>query len=97
VRAVGRRSDGPGYPAATWTIADLTDLLSQRSWSVSSATVYRPRHHLRHRQDAEAVASAQHTLEVLQNKGALTAADCVCSTSTSANFIPTWQKGGSNG
>ena len=69
-----------GYPAATWTIADLTDLLAQRSWSVSSATVYRavrdlgyvhrrPRHDLRHRQDAEAVASAQHTLEVLQKRG----------------------------
>lgn len=99
-----------GYPTATWTIADLTDFLAHRSWSVSSATVSRavhalgyvhrrPRHDLRHRQDAEAVASAQHTLEVLQKKGVLTAAGCACSTSTSVNFIPipTWQRDGSGG
>lgn len=99
-----------GYPTTTWTIADLTDLLARRGWSVSSATVQRavhalgyvhrrPRHDLQHRQDAEAVASAQHTLAVLQKKGLISAADCACSISTSVNFtpIPTWQRGGSGG
>ena len=62
-----------GYPVTTWTVADLTDLLAQRGWVVSRATVSRalqrlgyryrrPRHDLTHRQDAEAVASAKHVL-----------------------------------
>ncbi len=97
-----------GYPAATWTIADLTDLLARRGWAVSTATVYRavralgyvhrrPRHDLRHRQDAEAVASARHALGVLQKKGLISAAASGCSTSTSASCtpIPTWQRAGS--
>lgn len=99
-----------GYPTTTWTIADLTDLLARRTWLVSTATVHRavhalgydhrrPRHDLHHRQNADAVASAQHTLAVLQKKGLISAADCACSLSTSVNFtpIPTWQRGGSDG
>lgn len=99
-----------GYPTTNWTIADLTDLLARRTWEVSSATVNRavhalgyvhrrPRHDLQHRQDAEAVASAKHTLAVLQKKGVLTAAECGSSISMSVNFIPipTWQRGGSDG
>lgn len=97
-----------GYPAATWTIADLTHLLSRWGWVVSPATVHRavralgfvhrrPRHDLRHRQDAEAVASAQHALAVLQKRGLITAAESACSTSTSASStpIPTWRRAGS--
>jgi len=97
-----------GYPAATWTIADLTDLLGRRGWVVSTATVYRtvralgyvhrrPRHDLRHRQDAEAVASARHTLAVLQKKGLMTPAESGSSISTSASCtpIPTWRRAGS--
>lgn len=97
-----------GYPTATWTIADLTHLLGRRGWTVSPSTVTRavralgyvhrrPRHDLRHRQDAEAVASAQHTLEVLQKKGLITPAECGCSTlmSVSCTPIPTWQRSGS--
>lgn len=97
-----------GYPAATWTIADLTDLLGRQGWSVSAATVSRavhalgyvhrrPRHDLHHRQDAEAVASARQVLAVLQKRGPISAAASACSTSTSASStpIPTWQRAGS--
>jgi transposase len=98
-----------GYPVATWTIADLTDLLSRRGWTVSAVTVNRtvhaldyvhrrPRHDLRHRQDVEAVASAKRVLADLQKRGLIPQEDSNCSTSMNANFIPTptWQKGGSD-
>lgn len=96
-----------GYPVATWTIADLTDLLRQRGWVVAPGTVNRvvhalgyvhrrPRHDLRHRQDVEAVASAQRVLADLQKRGLIPPASSACSISTSANFtpIPTWRKAG---
>lgn len=96
-----------GYPAATWTMADLTDLLHRQGWAVSAATVNRtvhalgyvhrrPRHDLRHRQDAEAVASAQHVLATLQKRGRISAAECDSSISTNASCtpIPTWQRCG---
>lgn len=99
-----------GYPVATWTIADLTDLLARRGWSVSAVTVNRavhalgyvhrrPRHDLRHRQDAEAVASAQRVLGELQKRGLIPRAASGCSTSTSANSTPTptWQRAGNGG
>ncbi len=97
-----------GYPIAIWTVVDLTDLLARRGWTVSTATgnravhalgyVHRrPRHDLRHRQDPEAVASARHTLEVLQKRGLIPPAGSASSTSTSANCtpIPTWRRAGS--
>jgi transposase len=97
-----------GYPMATWTIADLTDLLARRGWTVSAATVNRlmhalgyvhrrPRHDLRHRQDAEAVASARHVLATLQKRGLISAAESACSISTSASCtpIPIWRRSGS--
>lgn len=111
-RAVLRQAleDDPmayGYPVTTWTMADLTDLLGQRGWIVSAATVSRtvhalgyvhrrPRHDLRHRQDAEAVASAQHVLATLQKRGRISAAESASSILTNANCtpIPTWQKAG---
>lgn len=96
-----------GYGVATWTVADLTDLLAGKGWEVHQATVdrlvhrlgyvyRRPRHDVQHRQDAEAVASAAHTLAVLHKKGLLTAAECDSCISTNAIFtlIPTWQNAG---
>jgi len=97
-----------GYPVTTWTMADLTDLLARQGWTVSAATVNRtvhalgcvhrrPRHDLRHRQDAEAVASAQHVLATRQKRGLISAAESGSSISTSANCtpIPTWRRFGS--
>lgn len=96
-----------GYPVTTWTMADLTDLLAQRGWTVSTATVNRtvhalgyvhrrPRHDLRHRQDAEAVASARHVLETLQKRGLISAVESASCISMSANStpIPTWRSSG---
>jgi len=106
-----------GYPVAVWTVADLTDLLGRTGWAVSPATVYRtlramgyryrrPRHDLRHRQDAEAVASAKHALAELQKRGLLTTPPATeaapspasgSSTWTSATCTPTptWRRSGS--
>lgn len=89
-----------GYPVTTWTIADLTDRLARKGWPVANTTVFRmlhrlgyrhrrPRHALRHRQDTEAVASATHTLAVLQKKGRITRAESASCILMSANFIPT--------
>lgn len=99
-----------GYPVATWTVADLTDLLQRRGWSVSRHTVSRalrrlgyryrrPRHDLTHRQDAEAVVSAKHALAELQERGLLPRLDSAWSTWMSATSIPipTWQRSGSDG
>lgn len=99
-----------GYPVTTWTVADLTDLLAQRGWSVSRATVSRtlqrlgyryrrPRHDLTHRQDAEAVAAAKHVLRELQKRGLLPGLDFGLSTWMNAICIPipTWQRSGSGG
>lgn len=69
----------------TGTVADVTDLLARHGDAISAVTVNRvvhaigyryrrPRHDLTHRQDAEAVAAAQHTLRELQEKGAVAGA-----------------------
>lgn len=99
-----------GYPVTTWTVADLTDLLAQRGWSVSRATVSRalqrlgyryrrPRHDLTHRQDQEAVASAQHVLRELHKRGLLPGLDSGLFTWMNAicTPTPTWQRSGSGG
>lgn len=99
-----------GYPVTTWTVADLSDLLAQRGWAVSRATVSRalqrlgyryrrPRHDLTHRQDAEAVAAAKHVLRELQKRGLLPELDFGLSTWMNAICIPipTWQRSGSGG
>ena len=99
-----------GYPVATWTIADLTDLLARHGWVVSAVTVNRavhalgyvhrrPRHDLRHRQDAEAVASAQRVLGELQKRGLIPPPDSGSSIWTSASFTPTptWRRAGNAG
>lgn len=98
-----------GYPVATWSVVDLHDLLTRRGWPISRASVYRqvhalgyvyrrPRHDLHHRQNAEAVASAQHTLRILQKRGLIPTEASACSISTSATSIPipTWHRSGND-
>lgn len=97
-----------GYPVTTWTVADLADLLAQRGWMVSRATVWRclqrmdyryrrPHHDLTHRQDAEAVTSAKQVLRELQKRGRLPGLASGLSTWMSVICIPipTWQRSGS--
>ncbi len=72
--ALQRGPQAYGWPVTTWSIRDLQELLRQhRQVEVSVYTVYRtvrglgyryrrPRHDLKHRQDAEAVASARQVL-----------------------------------
>jgi transposase len=97
-----------GYPVTTWTVADLADLLAQRGWTVSRATVSRrlaamgyryrrPRHDLTHRQDGEAVASAKHVLRELQKRGRLPGLAFGLSTWMNAicTPTPTWRRSGS--
>jgi transposase len=99
-----------GYPVTTWTVADLTDLLAQRGWVVSRATVARalqrlgyrsrrPRHDLTHRQDRAAVAAAQHVLGELHKRGLLPGLDSGLFTWMNAicTPTPTWQRSGSGG
>ena len=99
-----------GYPVTTWTVADLADLLGQRGWTVSRATVSRtlaamgyryrrPRHDLTHRQDAEAVTAAKHVLRELQKRGHLPGLASGLSTWMNVICIPTptWQRCGSGG
>ncbi len=99
-----------GYPVATWGLVDLADLLRRRC-GVGIGTealsrhlkrrgyVYRrPRHDLKHRQDAESVESAKHTLRTLQKRG-LIALETASSTWMNARStpIPSWQKCGNDG
>ena len=99
-----------GYPVTTWTVADLTDLLTQRGWPVSRATVWRrlqrlgyryrrPRHDLRHRQDPEAVAGATHVLTELQKRAAAGAGFRLiyvdeCDLHTHPHLAKVWQRRG---
>jgi transposase len=69
-----------GLPLTLWTLRDLQALLlRERSITVSVCTLHRvvhalgyryrrPRHDLRHRQDAEAVAAAKRVLDWLEKK-----------------------------
>ena len=97
-----------GYPVTTWTLTDLADLLGRHGWHVCTTTVARtlralgyryrrPRHDLTHRQDREAVASAQHVLRELQKRGVLPGLASGLSTWMNATCIPipTWQRSGS--
>lgn len=96
-----------GYATATWTLADLQDLLARKGWSVAVTTVarslhrlgytyHRPKHDLQHRQDADSVATAQQTLRILQQKGGLTAQEFAWFTVMSATCTPihTWRTAG---
>jgi transposase len=106
-----------GLPMTTWTLRDLQALLlRERSLRVSVCTLHRvvhalgyryrrPRHDLRHRQDAQAVAAAKRVLEWLQKKAYLQPddplllhpdLDPIWSTSMSARStpIPIWHRSG---
>jgi transposase len=106
-----------GLPMTTWTLRDLQALLlRERGLTVSVCTLHRvvhalgyryrrPRHDLRHRQDAQAVAAAKRVLEWLQKKAYLRPddpllqdplLDPIWSTSMSARStpIPIWHRSG---
>jgi hypothetical protein len=56
----------------------------------------RPRHDLRHRQDAEAVAAAKQVLDWLEKKALLSPDDSIWSiwTTASSTLIPRWRRSG---
>jgi transposase len=99
-----------GYPVTTWTLADLADLLGRHGWGVCTTTVARtlrtlgyryrrPRHDLTHRQDHEAVASAQHALRELQKRGLAGAGFRLisvdeCDVHTHPHLAKVWQRRG---
>jgi transposase len=102
-----------GLPVTVWSIRDLHALVQrERGITVSVDTLHRavqalgyryrrPRHDLRHRQDADAVAAAKRVLDWLQKKAYLQAddpllQDPIWSTWTSARStrIPIWQRSG---
>jgi transposase len=102
-----------GLPVTVWSIRDLQALVQrERGMAVSVDTLHRavqalgyryrrPRHDLRHRQDAEAVAAAKRVLDWLQKKAYLQPddpllQDPIWSTWTSARstLIPIWQRSG---
>jgi len=106
-QALGRSPLDAGYPVTTWTVVDLTDMLSRHGYGVCPATVNRtlhamgygyrrPRHDLTHRQDADAVASAKHALAELQKRGHLPGLGSDLSTWMNATSTPTptWQRSG---
>jgi transposase len=96
-----------GLPVTVWSVRDLRSLLARHGVDVCSATVHRalhrlgyryrrPRHDLRHRQDADAVAATRRVLDWLKKGGAEMGDQSGSCTSTSARFIPThgWQRSG---
>jgi transposase len=99
--ALQRGPEAYGWPVSTWSIRDLQALLRQeRQVEVSVYTVHRavrglgyryrrPRHDLKHRQDAEAVASAQHALAWLGKRPAPSPAPSTWSISTNAKSTDT--------
>jgi transposase len=109
--ALDRGPQAYGFPVTVWTLCDLqTLLLRERGVQVSTATLYRvvhtlgysygrPRHDLRHRQDAEAVAAAKRVLDWLQKKRLLGEDDPIWSMWTNVRFTrtPTWQRSGDAG
>lgn len=97
-----------GLLVTVWSIRDLQALLQrERGIQVSVYTLHRvvhtlgyryrrPRHDLRHRQDAEAVAAATQVLDWLEKKALLTPSDSIWSmwTNVRSTPIPTWQRSG---
>jgi transposase len=102
-----------GLPMTTWTLRDLQALLlRERAITVSVCTLHRvvhalgyryrrPRHDLRHRQDAQAVAAAKRVLEWLQKKAYLAPDDPLLLDpiwsmwmSARSTLIPRWQRSG---
>jgi transposase len=99
--ALQRGPQAYGWPVTVWSIRDLQELLRQRRQvAVSVYTVYRtvrglgyryrrPRHDLQHRQDTEAVASAQQALAWLGKGPAPTPAASTWCIWTNARSIAT--------
>lgn len=99
--ALQRGPQAYGWPMTTWSIRDLQELLRrERHVQVSVYTVYRavrglgyryrrPRHDLKHRQDAEAVASARQALAWLGKAPAPSPAPSTWSISTNARSTAT--------
>lgn len=108
-----------GLLVTIWSIRDLQALLQrERGITVSVCTLHRvvhalgyryrrPRHDLRHRQDAAAVAAAKQVLNWLEKKALLSPEDPIwsavndsiwsISTNARSTPIPTWQKSGASG
>jgi transposase len=97
-----------GFMGTTWTVQDLHELMVQRqSVKVSKDTIHRsilklgyrylrPKHDLKHRQDAEAVASAKEALEWLKKTVPEVMEGFNSSTEMSVKSMPTpsWRKSG---
>jgi transposase len=100
-------------PMTTWTLRDLQALLlRERGLTVSVCTLHRvvhalgyryrrPRHDLRHRQDAQAVAAAKRVLDWLQKKAYLRLDDPLLQdpiwsmwTNARSTPIPNWHRSG---
>ena len=100
-----------GLPVTVWSVRDLRELLAARlGVRVCVATVHRallglgyryrrPRHDLKHRQDAEAVAAAARVLDWLKKTAPETLAGFDWSTSTNVRSTAThgWRRSGSGG
>lgn len=107
-QALERSPQDYGLPITVWSIRELQTLVQrERGVEVSVYTMHRvvqalgyryrrPRHDLRHRQSAEAVAAAHQILDWLQKKALLSPTDSIWSIWTNARSIPTptWQRSG---
>lgn len=109
--ALCRSPQDYGLLSTVWTIRDLRALLlHQHGVQVSTATLHRavlhlgyrhrrPRHDLRHRQDAQAVAAARHVLDWLKKNApqVLVGFDWSMWTNAKSTSILGWQKSGKSG
>jgi transposase len=108
--ALERGPEAFGLPVAVWSVRDLHALLARRGIAACPATVHRtiramgyryrrPRHDLKHRQDAEAVAAAERVLNWLKKGAPEGVTGSAWSTSTSAKSIPIlgWRRSGNHG
>lgn len=107
-QALERSPQDYGLLVTVWSIRELQALVRhERGVEVSVYTLHRvvqalgyryrrPRHDLRHRQDAEAVAAARQVLDWLEKKALLTPRDSIWSMWMNAKSTPTptWQKSG---
>jgi transposase len=110
-QALERSPQDYGLLVTVWSIRELQALVQrERGIAVSVYTVHRvvhalgyryrrPRHDLRHRQDAAAVATAKQVLDWLEKKALLTPSDSIWSMGTSVRSTPTptWQRSGASG
>ena len=105
--ALKRGPQAYGWPVTTWSVRDLREVLRrERGVEASVYTVHRavrglgyrygrPRHDLRHRQDAEAVASARTVLDWLGKAPAPGSCTSCTPTSARSTGTPGWRASGS--